>query len=54
TWHANFGAPASRGCINMSPADAEWLFRWAAPEAKEVGWLFSDEENQGTLVVVHE
>lgn len=54
TWHANFGRPASRGCINMSPADAEWLFRWAAPEAEGAGWLFSDGDNPGTLVVVHE
>ena len=54
TWHANFGRPASRGCINMSPADAQWLFNWAGPEAEGTGWLFSDEENPGTLVVVHE
>lgn len=54
TWHANFGRPASRGCINMSPADAEWLFRWAGPDAPGAGWLFSDGDNPGTLVVVHE
>ncbi|MCL4834967.1 MAG: LysM peptidoglycan-binding domain-containing protein [Caldilineaceae bacterium] len=54
TWHANFGRPASRGCINMSPADAEWLFRWAGPDAPGAGWLFSDGSNPGTLVVVHE
>lgn len=54
TWHANFGRPASRGCINMSPADAEWLFRWAGPETSAAGWLFSDGDNPGTLVVVHE
>jgi len=54
TWHANFGRPASRGCINMSPTDAEWLFRWAGPEAEGAGWLFSNGENPGTLVVVHE
>ena len=54
TWHANFGRPASRGCINMSPAEAEWLFSWAAPEAPGAGWLFSDADNLGTLVVVHE
>lgn len=54
TWHANFGTPASRGCINMSPADAEWLFRWAGPTADGAGWLISGENNPGTLVVVHE
>ena len=54
TWHANFGRPASQGCINMSPADAEWLFRWAGPQTEGTGWLFSDGDNPGTLVVVHE
>lgn len=54
TWHANFGRPASRGCINMAPADAEWLFRWAGPTMNGSGWLISDEENPGTLVLVHE
>lgn len=30
-WHDNFGVPMSRGCVNMRPADARWLFRWARP-----------------------
>lgn len=30
-WHDNFGVPMSRGCINMRPAEARWLFRWALP-----------------------
>jgi lipoprotein-anchoring transpeptidase ErfK/SrfK len=28
-WHDSFGSPASHGCINLSPADAKWLFDWA-------------------------
>ncbi len=28
-WHDNFGTPASHGCINLSPADAKWLYAWA-------------------------
>ncbi|HEY5270668.1 MAG TPA: L,D-transpeptidase [Anaerolineales bacterium] len=28
-WHDNFGIPASHGCINLSPADAKWLYTWA-------------------------
>jgi hypothetical protein len=28
-WHDNFGAAASHGCINLSPADAKWLYDWA-------------------------
>ncbi len=30
-WHNNFGVPMSHGCINMSNADAKWLFRWVTP-----------------------
>ena len=28
-WHDNFGTAASHGCINLSPADAKWLYDWA-------------------------
>jgi hypothetical protein len=28
-WHDNFGKAASHGCINLSPADAKWLYDWA-------------------------
>jgi lipoprotein-anchoring transpeptidase ErfK/SrfK len=30
-WHDNFGAPMSRGCVNMRIEEAKWLFRWARP-----------------------
>ena len=30
-WHNNFGAQMSRGCVNMRPVDAKWLFRWSTP-----------------------
>jgi len=29
-WHDNFGTPMSHGCVNLSNADAEWLFNWAS------------------------
>ncbi len=29
TWHDNFGAPMSHGCVNMSITDARWLFGWS-------------------------
>lgn len=28
-WHDQFGTAASHGCINLSPADASWLYHWA-------------------------
>ena len=29
-WHNNFGTPMSRGCVNLTIADAAWLFDWAS------------------------
>ena len=29
-WHNNFGTPMSRGCVNLSIPDAEWLYNWAS------------------------
>jgi len=37
-WHHNFGHPMSHGCINLTRADAAWLYGWAPV---------------GTLVVIH-
>lgn len=36
-WHDGFGDRASHGCVNLSPADARWLFDWATP-ALPPGW----------------
>jgi lipoprotein-anchoring transpeptidase ErfK/SrfK len=37
-WHNNFGTPMSHGCVNMTTADARWLYNWSS---------------YGTLVNVH-
>lgn len=29
-WHNNFGTPMSRGCVNLSIADAGWLYEFAS------------------------
>jgi hypothetical protein len=36
-WHDRFGTPVSHGCVNLSLADAEWLFDWAPPRLPP-GW----------------
>jgi hypothetical protein len=28
-WHARFGTPSSRGCVNLAPADARWVYDFA-------------------------
>jgi lipoprotein-anchoring transpeptidase ErfK/SrfK len=30
-WHNNYGDPMSHGCVNASPQDARWVFRWTSP-----------------------
>lgn len=30
-WHNNFGERMSAGCVNASPEDAKFVFRWSAP-----------------------
>jgi L,D-transpeptidase catalytic domain len=30
-WHYAFGERRSHGCINVSPEDAKWIFRWTTP-----------------------
>jgi len=30
-WHNNFGEPMSHECVNATPEDAKWVFRWTKP-----------------------
>ncbi len=30
-WHNDFGVRRSHGCVNCSPDDAKWIFRWSSP-----------------------
>jgi hypothetical protein len=54
-WHNNFGREQSHGCVNLSPHDAKWLFRWTDPQLPE-GWhgVWSSNKRRGSWVVVHE
>ena len=52
-WHNKFGTPTSHGCVNLTNADAKWLFDWASPTVSYRGWHFMDSANPGTLVIVH-
>jgi len=36
-WHDGFGKVKSHGCVNLSPADARWLYFWSAPMVPP-GW----------------
>ncbi|MEA5573803.1 L,D-transpeptidase [Calothrix sp. UHCC 0171] len=28
-WHRKFGTPVSRGCVNLAPNHAKWLYEWS-------------------------
>ena len=52
-WHRSFGNPRSHGCVNLSPADARWVFYWSDPQLP-LGWhgVFATAKNQGTAVYI--
>jgi lipoprotein-anchoring transpeptidase ErfK/SrfK len=35
-WHNNFGYQQSHGCVNLAPADAQWIFEWV----EEGTWVY--------------
>jgi lipoprotein-anchoring transpeptidase ErfK/SrfK len=48
-WHNNFGAPMSRGCVNVRPDIAQKLYRWMTPLA---GPDEMEAVGNGTRVIV--
>jgi hypothetical protein len=51
-WHDGFGVARSHGCVNLSPRDARWLFRFAR-EPLPPGWLSrAVPEGRGMIVRV--
>ncbi len=53
-WHNNFGLPMSHGCVNLSPADAKWLFSWTEPALPKDWWAVTSyyPDLKGTIVDV--
>lgn len=49
-WHNNYGTPESSGCINLTPEDALWFYRWTDPYVPP-GEDYV-EASEGTRVVV--
>jgi lipoprotein-anchoring transpeptidase ErfK/SrfK len=39
----------SRGCVNLRPEDAKWLFRWVTPVSAPTDW---EKPGYGTEIVV--
>lgn len=51
-WHNNFGEPMSHGCVNVSPDDAKWIFRWTQPAVPfETGDITVQGEGSTRVIV---
>jgi hypothetical protein len=51
-WHNQYGQPRSHGCINLTPQDALWIYRWTSPAVPlEKATI---EEKTGTMVNIIE
>lgn len=53
-WHNNYGEPSSRGCVNASPEDAKWIFRWSQPQVPYDPGDVTVEWPGGTIVSVED
>lgn len=53
-WHNNYGEPSSRGCVNASPEDAKWVFRWSQPLTPYDPGDVTVEWPGGTKVIVED
>jgi hypothetical protein len=53
-WHNDFGETRSHGCVNASPEDARWVFRWTSPQVSAVPGDETVSMPGGTIVEVIE
>ncbi|HEY59454.1 MAG TPA: L,D-transpeptidase [Anaerolineae bacterium] len=53
-WHNDFGNPRSHGCVNATPEDAKWIFRWTTPAVDYQSGDRTDTMYNGTRIEVIE
>ena len=53
-WHNDFGETRSHGCVNARPEDAQWVFRWTAPQVAAIPGDETVSMPGGTIVEVVE
>jgi lipoprotein-anchoring transpeptidase ErfK/SrfK len=52
-WHNDYGRRQSNGCVNLTPDNAQWVFRWADPVVPyEAYTVFTEPREAGTRIVV--
>ena len=52
-WHNLFGEQVSHGCVNVTPEDAKWIFRWTSPKVSLDG-ADVRKITDGTHVIIKE
>lgn len=50
-WHNDYGRPSSRGCVNLTPEDAKFIYRWTLPEVP-IGTPYLSRPGEGTPVQI--
>lgn len=54
-WHNDYGRPSSRGCVNLAPADAKFIYRWSRPEVPQnIPYLNTPGEGTRVKVVLYD
>lgn len=52
-WHNDYGKPRSHGCVNLTPEDAKYIYRFTMPATPyEQRWTRSAKRDEGTLIKV--
>jgi lipoprotein-anchoring transpeptidase ErfK/SrfK len=50
-WHNNFGEEMSNGCVNASPQDSKWIFRWSLPQVGYSPGMKTIQGYSGTTMI---
>ncbi len=51
-WHNDYGRPRSHGCVNLSPADAKFIYRWTSPVVPpDIQYLYKPGEGTSVDIV---
>lgn len=51
-WHGDYGRPRSHGCLNVTPEESRWLWRWVDPPTPYEALANGSSAAPGTPVIV--
>ena len=53
-WHNDYGKPRSHGCVNLTPADAKFIYRWTLPWFRPIRSIFTSRAKGRTSRSFHQ